>query len=336
MPQVIVDPTFRRMNEIFTPDALARLNDLAEVIWARDDPIGEAQFLQAVASADAVVFGEWRHGRLGLDAAPRLRAVLEVAGGHEHPGLDYVECLRRNIHVGSCAPAFADVVAEMALSLALAAVRGVTRADREMRRASEHWLHDGNRGNTTLRGATIGFVGCGGISRSLHEYLRPFDVTVLGFDPPIPDEELERREITPTPLSTIFERADVVFVLAAPTPENRGLVSAELMELLAPTQSLIIVSRAHLVDFEALTRLVLADRFKVATDVFPAEPLPADHPIRAAESAVLVPHIAGALPTALTLIGDMVVDDLTRIFADEEPRRMQYLHPWNAEGLVQL
>jgi phosphoglycerate dehydrogenase-like enzyme len=48
----------------------------------------------------------------------------------------------------------------------------------------------------------------------------------------------------------------------------------------------VLLSRAHLVDFDALTELLLDDRFAAGIDVFPTEPLPADHPIsrRAAPS----------------------------------------------------
>ncbi|MEM9889876.1 MAG: NAD(P)-dependent oxidoreductase [Actinomycetota bacterium] len=334
--RVLVDPSFRRMDEIFTPAARRRLHDLADVVWGLDEPMPANRFLAEVATADAVVFGEWRHGRAALDAGTRLRAVLEVSGGHEHPGLDYTEVLRRGLLAGSCAPAFGDIVAEMALSLALTCVRGVAEADRDMAGSRERWLHDGNSTNTSLLQATVGFIGCGGISRSLQHLVTPFGVEILGYDPPIPDEVLTARGVTPTSPENVFDDADVIFVLAAPTPDNRGLVSAELMERLRTSQTLVVVSRAHLVDFDALTRLVSQRRFKAGIDVFPTEPLPADHPIRGAEWAVCVPHLAGALPTALTLIGDMVVDDLASILAGEPPTRLQYLDRGNAAGLLQV
>ena len=57
------------------------------------------------------------------------------------------------------------------------------------------------------------------------------------------------------------------------------LFSAGVYGVLARRNAvLVLISRAHLVDFEALTELVLEGRFKAAIDVFPAEPLPPDHP----------------------------------------------------------
>jgi phosphoglycerate dehydrogenase-like enzyme len=86
---------------------------------------------------------------------------------------------------------------------------------------------------------------------------------------------------------------------------------------------LVLVSRAHVVDFDALTELVLAGRFRAAIDVFPSEPLPVDHPIRMAHGAVLSPHRAGLVQEALWEIGARVVDDLEALVRGLPPRRLQ-------------
>ena len=96
-----------------------------------------------------------------------------------------------------------------------------------------------------------------------------------------------------------------------------------------------MTSRAALVDFDALTELVVEGRFRLGVDVFPEEPLPADHPLRAAESVVLSSHRAGAVPDALLAIGDMIVDDLEAIITNVGERRMQYLTRASLESLLQ-
>ncbi len=90
---------------------------------------------------------------------------------------------------------------------------------------------------------------------------------------------------------------------------------------------LVLVSRAHVVDFDALTDLVLQGRFKAAIDVFPQEPLAADHPIRRAEGAVLSAHRAGSVQEGLWEIGAMVVDDLEAIVRGLPPQRLQQAQP---------
>jgi phosphoglycerate dehydrogenase-like enzyme len=90
---------------------------------------------------------------------------------------------------------------------------------------------------------------------------------------------------------------------------------------------LVLISRDHVVDFEALTDLVLQGRFKAAIDVFPTEPLPADHPIRNAPGAALSAHRAGSVREGLWEIGRMVVDDLEAIIRNLPPQRLQVAQP---------
>jgi phosphoglycerate dehydrogenase-like enzyme len=119
----------------------------------------------------------------------------------------------------------------------------------------------------------------------------------------------------------------VIFALAVPSTENQALLTRELLELIQPGAVLVLISRAHVVDFDALTELVLAGRFKAAIDVFPTEPLPLDHPIRQAPGAVLSAHRAGSVPEGLWEIGQMVVDDLEAIVRGLPPQRLQPAHP---------
>ncbi len=335
-PRVIIDPEFRTMDEVFDPDDLKRLAGPAEIVWARDEPMPADLFLAEIAEASAVVFGRWRHGPVALDhAGPDLRALLEVAGGHEHHDLDDRRARRRGILVGSCAPAFGAAVAELGLALALGMRRGIVKADRAMRARTESWLHGGNRRNRSLFQTTIGFVGCGRISTHLQRLLEPFDPVLIGYDPPLCPQELKARGITPTTLEDMFDRADIVFVLAAPSMSTEGMISRDLIARLGSDQGLVLLSRASIVDFDALVELSADNGFRFATDVYPAEPIDRSDPIRDNEQAILVPHLAGALPEALRRIGSMVVDDLLDLFAGRPATKLQYLTDQNRVGLLQ-
>jgi phosphoglycerate dehydrogenase-like enzyme len=323
------------MEEIFRPEALDRLGSFAEIVWGVDGPMPQDRFEAALEDAVAVVFGTWHYGDSLVRGGANVRAALEVAGAHSHHALGYQECLARGIEVGSVAHAFGPAVAELTLGLTLAATRGIAKNDRDFRSVGELWLHEGNTGYNTLFGKVVGFVGCGGLSVELQRLLEPFEVKILGFDPFLPDEAMRARGMQRVDLETLFRSSDVVYVLAAPTATSRGMIDRHLLELLGPLQTLIMISRAALVDFDTLTELVVAGRFRLGIDVFPEEPLPADHPLRTAESVVLSSHRAGAVPDALLAIGDMVVADLEAIVTGGEERRMQYLTPESLEALLQ-
>src|SRR4051812_3539181 len=109
--KVLLDPSFRRLANIFTDEDLGRLHAVADVLWARDEPAPESEIEQHREEIIAIITGSWRHGE--VDRFPKLRAILEVGGGFPSPRvLNYEACFARTIRVLSCAPAFGAAVAE--------------------------------------------------------------------------------------------------------------------------------------------------------------------------------------------------------------------------------
>lgn len=324
-PTVILDPHFRRMDEIFSHADRVRLHGIAEVIWGRDEPMPPEAFQAALPEATVVICGDWRYGNLPPVAAP-LRAIIEVSGGFPRQ-LDYATCFTRGIRVLSCAPAFGPQVAEMALAMALDAMRGIAEGDRAMRAGTELYAHAGNVGNFSLRGKAVGFIGYGNLAHHLRPLLAPFGCPISAYDPWLGEGYLRGLDVKPVGLEALLETSRVTFVLAVPSSENRALLSRELLARIPADAVLVLMSRAHVVDFDALTEFLLAGRFRAAIDVFPIEPLPADHPIRGAAAAVLSAHRAGPLREEMWEIGRMVVDDLEMIVRGLPPLRLQVAQP---------
>jgi phosphoglycerate dehydrogenase-like enzyme len=286
-------------------------------------PLDQAR--EALSSAAAIVCSEWRYGD-ALDDARSLRAILSVSGAFPNQ-LDYDRCFERRIRVLSVAPAFARQVAEMALGMALAASREIVAGDRAMRAGTEQWLWAGHVGTFMLYGKRAGLIGYGNLARSLLPLLAPFGCALGVYDPWLGAGYLRSQGVEPIGLEQLMATSNVIFVLATPSSENQALLSRELLEQIPAGAVLVLISRAHVVDFDALTELVLAGRFKAAIDVFPTEPLDQDHPIRQAPGAVLSAHRAGSVKEGLWEIGQMVVDDLEAILSGLPPQRLQIAQP---------
>lgn len=324
--KIILDPYGRTLHEIFEPADLKRLYELTDVVWGRDDPMPEAEFAQAKAEAFAIVTGRWRYGP--LDEMANLHAILEVGGRHPSPqALDYPTCFARSIRVLSCAPAFGPMVAEMALGMALAAAREIVDGHIAFTTGEERWLHAGNLATFTLYNQTIGFVGYGGLARALQPLLTPFHGKIQVYDPWLPTNYLISQGVTPVDIATLLETSKIIFVLAIPSAANKAFLNREQLMRIQPGAVFVLISRSHVVDFDALTELVSAGRFKAAIDVFPEEPLPQDHPIRKAPGVVLSAHRAGSVPSDLRNIGRMVVNDLEAMLAGLPPMEMQVAQP---------
>ena len=176
-PKIILDPSFRRMENIISAEDLNRLHSAADVIWGKDDPMPAAELEKVRDKIIAIICGSWRHG--DVNRFPRLRAIMEVSGGFPSPqSLDYTACFSRGIRVLSCAPAFGPAVAEMGLGLALACVRQIAWTDRAFRLDDPNWSHTAFETELgtpfTLYGKQVGFIGFGGLARTLKPLIEPF------------------------------------------------------------------------------------------------------------------------------------------------------------------
>ncbi len=319
-PQAVIDMYGRRVDEIFSEPDQRRLRDTVQVVWARDEPMPDEQAAEALETAEFVVCSGWRYGEL-RGRFPRLRAIIDVAGGLPR-GLNYDEAYTRGIHVLTAAPGFGRQVAEMSLGLALASCREIAIGDRALREGRERYLHQGNESTFMLYDKPVGIIGYGAIAQALHPLLVPFGGTISAYDPWLGEGYLRSRGVTPIGLEDLLRESQFIFVLAAPSSENKALLGRELLELIRPDAVLLLISRAHVVDFDALTDLLAQGRFRAGIDVFPEEPMPQEHPIRGIDSAVLSAHRAGSLRDGMWDLGTLVVDDLEMLARGLPPRRL--------------
>ncbi len=325
-PKVLVEPYFRTLDSVFAPEQLERLRGFADVVWARDGAMPSEERDAIRGDVEAIVSGGWRQG--DVKDWPNLRAIMEVGGRHPSPdALDYEHCFSRSIRVLSCAPAYGPSVAELALGLAIAAGRNMADCHVAVREGEETWGATSNLTAVSLYDQPVGLVGFGGLARCLMPLLAPFRCDFFAHDPWLSDSYIRQRGATPTGLDELLETCRFIFVLAIPSTENRAMIDRARLERITSDSVFLLISRAHVVDFDALTEMLIAGRFRAGIDVYPKEPLAADHPIRTAPNVVLSAHKAGGTPRALRDIGRMVVDDLESIFSGLPPTELQIAHP---------
>ena len=329
-PKIILDPSFRLMETIFSAEDLERVHAAADVVWGKNEPMPDEEIEKVRGEVAAIICGSWRHGE--VSRYPQLRAILEVGGGFPSPrDLNYAECFSRGIRVLSCAPAFAAVVAEMGLGLALACARQIAWTDQAFRRDDPNWSHtvfETEVGNPfTLYGKQVGFIGFGSLARALKPLIDPFGCPIQVYDPWLTDAYLRKQNVVPVDLDTLLSTSKFIFVLAVPTASNRAFLDREKLNLIRSDAVFILLSRSHVVDFDALTEMLLAGRFQAGIDVFPREPLPKDHPIRQARHAVLSSHRAGTNEEVIQNIGRIVADDIEAICTGRVPQAMQIAQP---------
>lgn len=317
-PVVICAPEPRTLDLIFTDARLRDLRTKYELIETSADKVADLD-ADTLASA-RYILGQPPISARTLSQMRGLRAVLNVES-NLIDNMPYDEVFRRGIHVLTTGAVFALPVAELGLALALDLARGVTQADTDFREGREKWGGDGNHAARLLSGADVGIVGFGDLGKALRRLLAGFRCNIKVHDPWVPPSMLVDQQVTPAGLDEVLEQSDFVFVVASVTSENQNFLGAESFARMRRGAAFILLSRAEVVDFDALITAVANGHIVAASDVFPQEPMPLDHPVRQLSGFIRSAHRAGAMDVAFKQMGDMVLEDMDLMDRDLPPMR---------------
>lgn len=324
-PLLFLDPYPRTEAMVYTPETAAALLGMGRVVahWGSRAP---DDLVEANLSEMTVIIGQTAMPKERLDRAPNLKAILNVKANWE-PNIDYVEAQARGIHVLSAAPAMAPAVAEFCIGQAIALSRGLTDNRDRFKQGTEAYGIKGAERHYGLLGTPVGLIGYGNLGKELLPLLRPFGGRLMVHDPWLSDGYLRGQGLEPASLAEVLSEARVLFVLAGVTTENEGFLDRAKLELIAEDASVVLASRAEVVDFEALVEMGETGRLRVAIDVYPEEPVAADNPLRQTSNVLFTSHIAGALHASYARIREAMLDDTRQILKGLPPLRMQRADP---------
>jgi phosphoglycerate dehydrogenase-like enzyme len=135
---------------------------------------------------------------------------------------------------------------------------------------------------------------------------------ILYFDPAAaPAVEAETGARRAASLEALLAEADFVSLHAPLTQATRGLMGDEAFHRMRPTAILVNTARGPLVDTAALVGALERGTIAgAALDVTDPEPLPADHPLVALPSCLVVPHIGSASLATRRKMSSMAADNL--------------------------
>ena len=243
--------------------------------------------LAAIPEFDALIV----RGRTKVTAALFAAAVnLKVVGraGVGVDNIDLVAAAGRGVVVVNAPTSTTIAVAELAFGLLLSIAREIPRADAGMKIGK--WLKKELEG-VELFGKTLGIIGYGRIGAEVGRRAGAFGMTVLGYDPLLPADEIVRRGGRGVDLDTLYARSDFISLHVPLDGSTRGMINTEAINKMRAGVRLVCAARGGLIDEAAL--LAGLDDGKVAAaglDVFTAEP-PGPMPLIAHPRVVACPHI---------------------------------------------
>jgi phosphoglycerate dehydrogenase-like enzyme len=200
-------------------------------------------------------------------------------------------------------------VAEAALGMAIDLARGITGSDRRFRQGTEQYGLTANQQAFSLFRQDIGLVGLGDLGRAILPLLRPFGSRVRAYDPWLSTEYIHFLGCEAASLDDVLQNSRLIFVVAGATSQNQAFLGTRQFSSMQSGTAVVLVSRAAVVDFDAMLDFAEKGHIRFATDVYPEEPLPRSHRARQIGNAILCGHQAGAMQAAIRQIGKLVVSD---------------------------
>ena len=136
---------------------------------------------------------------------------------------------------------------------------------------------------------------------------------LVGFDPFVTDAQAREMGIEPMTFPGVLAHSDFVTLHVPGGEKTNGMVNAAALAGAKKGLRLINCARGELIDDAALADALKSGRIAgAALDVFHAEPLPADSPLRAAPNLILTPHLGASTSEAqsrvATELAQAVVD----------------------------
>lgn len=259
-------------------------------------------------------------GVVWLDSdAPALGEVLET-----HPAIGWVQLPVAGVEPftellasrgstplwTSAKGAFAEPVAEHAVMLTLAVMRGVPEKSR-----STGWAVE--KSGVSLYGRRVVIVGAGGIAVEIMRLLAPFEVRVTIVRRTAEPLAGADRTVASDSLMEVLPEADVVILAAAATDETHHLIGADQLAAMKPTAALVNIARGQLVDQDALVAALRSGHLVGAgLDVTTPEPLPDGHPLWSAPRCVITSHCADTPEMVTPLLAERIRANVVALLGD--------------------
>ena len=284
---------------------LERLRAHGEVVIYDTTPADSAEKIERVRDAQVIINSRgvvtWREE---LRSLPNLKMITTCSIGTDMIDLELAKEL--GIVVSNQPGRTAPVVAEHMVGLMFALAKRAHFQSAELK--AGRWTR---RMNVMLQGKVLGVVGTGAIGAEVARLGRALGMEVIAWTFNPSDERARELGVRFVELEELLARADVVSLHVKLTPDSHHLIGARELAAMKEGALLLNGARGDVLDIDALCAILNSGHLGGAgLDVFPQEPLPADHPILECEQVVLTPHAADQTPEGVDLLNGGAVDNV--------------------------
>ena len=295
--------------------ALAPLKDMLsaqyEVLTLWDQPDRAAFLAGPGQGVRVIVGGGEKLDPAVVEALPNLGLIARIGSGYE--AVDVPRARARGIEVSNTPRVNSEDVADHAVALLLALVRGVGEGDTLVRSGGWTRAHRGSS-RPSMKGLKIGVVGLGDVGLAAALRLQAFGSEVRWWGPrPKPGVGIESMDS----LLALAEWASALVICARADASNEKLIDGAVLDALGKYGVIVNISRGSIID-----ELALIERLKAGAiggaglDVFEEEPTPA-HRWKGVPNVILNPHIAGHTHGSIPAMVGLALENVRAFLAGE-------------------
>lgn len=281
-----------------------------------------SQIVEACAGADVLIVNMAEIDHEVMQALDRCRLIIRHGVGYDN--VDVAAASSHGILVANVPDYCVHEVAEQAVMLILACQRKLLVQARILRESSQRgeWRFDPIHPLYSLRGKTLGIIGCGRIGSTVFRMLQGFDLQFLICDPYLSEDRKRALGIETVPLEHLLKESDIVTVHAPLNEETYHLLDKPELKLMKRHAILVNTARGGIVNLWALDEALRRGQIAQAgIDVYEEkEPPDPDFPLLHNERAICTPHLSWLSEEAGWSIREKIVEDIRR-FVDGKPPR---------------
>lgn len=249
----------------------------------------EEDVIAAAGQAD-VLLVQWAPiTREVLKHLPKCKVIVRYGIGLDNIDMDAAR--ERGIIVRNIPDYCTEEVADHTLALSLCLARQIPMIDARVRDGI--WSIVSSRPMLASRQSNFVTIGYGRIARAVLNRARAFKFRLATCDPFLPDHVELPEDVTKVELNEALEMADILSLNLPLSSNTKHMIGAQAFVRMKKSAVLINTARGALVDTMELALALQDGRIAAAgIDVFEAEPLPLDHPLRRCPNVVLTSHLS--------------------------------------------
>lgn len=213
-----------------------------------------------------------------------------------------------------------DDVALHTVTMMLNLTKKICLLDKEIRRGN--WGFQKGYTVHRLADKTVGMVGFGHIAKRTKEYLAPFSMKFLVFDPFLSREAAEQSGVTlVSALDELLAESDFVSVHCPLTEQTRHLIGKEQFAKMKPNAFIINTSRGPIINQKDLVQALEEHKIRGAgLDVFEEEPLKSTDPLCNFDNVILTPHSAFYTEESMLQLRTSIMNQAISVMKGEKPK----------------